>query len=175
MFLGGAGLAETILYCRHKIYPLGLPNGLSHFLAGMAVMFSAIFGLKADFLPARAKPVSISFVRQGELQGIFSVLIVTTLEKLLLGSKTSGARSGNMRFMAIEQRPSAMIHAILTSIIGRVGRHQVDGLHLQQGDTIRIDSDQSSVVLDGEVFHAIKDRPIVLRSTPPVSFLKLAA
>jgi hypothetical protein len=68
-----------------------------------------------------------------------------------------------------------MIHAILTSIIGRVGRHQVDGLHLQQGDTIRIDSDQSSVVLDGEVFHAIKDRPIVLRSTPPVPFLKLAA
>ena len=26
MFLGGAGLAEFILYCRHKIYPLGLPN-----------------------------------------------------------------------------------------------------------------------------------------------------
>jgi diacylglycerol kinase family enzyme len=25
MFLGGAGLAETMLYCRHKIYPLGLP------------------------------------------------------------------------------------------------------------------------------------------------------
>ena len=26
MFLGGAGLSEFILYCRHKIYPLGLPN-----------------------------------------------------------------------------------------------------------------------------------------------------
>src|SRR3569833_187367 len=26
MFLGGAGLAETMLYCRNKIYPLGLPN-----------------------------------------------------------------------------------------------------------------------------------------------------
>jgi len=175
MFLGGAGLAETILYCRHKIYPLGLPNGLSHFLAVVAVMFSAIFGLKADFLPPRAKPVSISFVRKGELQGIFSVLIVTTLEKLLLGSKTGNAARGNMKFMAIEQRPWAMLHAIFTSIIGRVGRHQVDGLHLQQGDTIQIDSDQSSVVLDGEVFHAIKDRPILLRSTPPVPFLKLAA
>src|SRR3546814_15601533 len=29
MFLGGAGLADYILYCRHKIYPLGLSNGLS--------------------------------------------------------------------------------------------------------------------------------------------------
>ena len=27
MFLGGAGLADTMLYCREKIYPLGLPNG----------------------------------------------------------------------------------------------------------------------------------------------------
>ncbi len=175
MFLGGAGLAETILYCRHKIYPLGLPNGLSHFLTAAAVLFSAIFGLKADFLPQRAKPVSISFVRKGELQGIFSVLIVTTLEKLLLGSRTENTKQGNMKFMALEQRPWAMIHAVLTSIIGRVGRHQVDGLHLQQGDVIRIDSDQSSVVLDGEVFEAIKDRPIVLRSTPPVPFLRLAA
>lgn len=175
MFLGGAGLAETILYCRHKIYPLGLPNGLSHFLTAVAVMFSAIFGLKAKFLPERAQPVSISFVRKGELQGIFSVLIVTTLEKLLLGSRTGGAKRGNMKFMALEQRPGAMIHAVLTSIIGRLGTHQVDGLHLQQGDVIRIESDHSSVVLDGEVFEARKNRPIVLRSTPPVPFLKLAA
>ncbi len=33
MFLGGAGLADTILYCRHKIYPLGLPNWLARRLA----------------------------------------------------------------------------------------------------------------------------------------------
>jgi hypothetical protein len=175
MFLGGAGLAETILYCRHKIYPLGLPNGLSHFLAALAVLFSMIFGLKADFLPQRARPVSISFVRNGELQGIFSVLIVTTLEKLLLGGKTGDVRRGNMKFMAIDQRPWAMVHAIFTSIIGRVGRHKVDGLHLQQGDSIRIDSEQSSVVLDGEVFEAKRGHPIVLRSTPPVPFLRLAA
>ena len=175
MFLGGAGLAETILYCRHKIYPLGLPNGLSHFLAGVAVMFSAIFGLKADFLPQRAKPVSISFVRQGELQGIFSVLIVTTLEKLLLGSRTESVRSGNMKFMAIDQRRGAMVRAMLNSITGRLGRHKFDGLHLQQGDSIRIDSEQSSVVLDGEVFEAKFGHPIVLRSTPPVPFLRLAA
>ncbi len=176
MFLGGAGLAETILYCRHKIYPLGLPNGLSHFLAAMAVMFSAIFGLKADFLPARAKPVSISFIRKGELQGIFSVLIVTTLEKLLLGGRTTEMKKrGQMKFMAVDQRPWAMIRVIFESIIGRLGRHAVEGIHIEQGDTIRIDSVKSSVVLDGEVFEANSRAPIVLRSTAPVPFLRLAA
>ena len=36
MFLGGAGLADTMLYCRHKIYPLGLPNSVSHGLTFLA-------------------------------------------------------------------------------------------------------------------------------------------
>jgi hypothetical protein len=44
MFLGGAGLADTILYCRNKVYPLGLPNGVSHVLAGLAVFFSLFSG-----------------------------------------------------------------------------------------------------------------------------------
>jgi Diacylglycerol kinase catalytic domain len=176
MFLGGAGLAETILYCRHKIYPLGLPNGLSHFLTAIAVMFSAIFGLKADFLPQRAKPVSISFIRKGELQGIFSVLIVTTLEKLLLGGQTGPTKQrGLMKFLAVDQRPWAMLKMITASLLGRLGSGPMDGVHFQQGDVIRIDSVKSSVVLDGEVFEANSSRPIVLRSTPPVPFLRLAA
>ncbi|NJM49503.1 MAG: diacylglycerol kinase [Sphingomonadales bacterium] len=176
MFLGGAGLAETILYCRHKIYPLGLPNGFSHFIAAIAVFMSAIFGLRANFLPRRSEPVRISFVRQGELQGIFSVVIVTTLEKLLLGSKTAASqKAGKLKFMAVDQRPWTMFRAIAAAIAGRLGRDKVHGIHIEQGDVIRIDSRRSSVVLDGEVFEASDEKPIILRSTPPVPFLRLAA
>ncbi|WP_373473041.1 diacylglycerol/lipid kinase family protein [Sphingorhabdus lacus] len=175
MFLGGAGLAETILYCRNKIYPLGLPNGLSHFLAAMAVLVSTIFEMKVSFLPARAKPISVSFIRQWELQGIFSVLIVTTLDKLLLGAQAGGARKGLMKFLAVDQRPWSMLKMISASLRGKLGQRTMDGVHFQEGDTIRIDSEKSSVVLDGEVFVASRGSPIVLRSTPPVPFLKLAA
>lgn len=175
MFLGGAGLAETILYCRHKIYPLGLPNGLSHFIAAVAVLFSAMFGLRADFLPARSMPISVSFIRQGELQGIFSVLIVTTLDKLLLGAQAGGARKGLMKFLAVDQSPLSILKMIAASLRGKLGQQKMVGVHFQEGDVIRIDSDRSSVVLDGEVFEASRGSPIVLRSTPPVPFLKLAA
>jgi hypothetical protein len=175
MFLGGAGLAETILYCRHKIYPLGLPNGLSHFIAAVAVLFSAMFGLRANFLPARSMPISVSFIRQGELQGIFSVLIVTTLDKLLLGAQAGGARKGLMKFLAVDQSPLSILKMIAASLRGKLGQHKMVGVHFQEGDVIRIDSDRSSVVLDGEVFEASNGHPIVLRSTPPVPFLKLAA
>jgi hypothetical protein len=176
MFLGGAGLAETILYCRHKIYPLGLPNGLSHFLTAIAVMFSAIVRVKASFLPQRSKPVSITFIRNGELHGTFSVLIVTTLEKLLLGGQAgNNNQRGLMKFLAVDQTPLAMLKMMAASLRGKLGQTNMRGVHFQHGDVIRIDSEQSSVVLDGEVFQAHHGSPIVLRSTPPVPFLKLAA
>jgi len=176
MFLGGAGLAETILYCRHKIYPLGLPNGLSHFLTVIAVLFSAIVSVKASFLPERSKPVSISFIRNGELHGTFSVLIVTTLEKLLLGGQAgSNKQRGLMKFLAVDQKPLAMLKMIAASLRGKLGQTTMRGVHFQHGDVIRIDSEHSNVVLDGEVFQAHRGSPIILRSTPPVPFLKLAA
>jgi len=176
MFLGGAGLAETILYCRHKIYPLGLPNGLSHFLTVIAVLFSAFISVKASFLPERSKPVSISFIRNGELHGTFSVLIVTTLEKLLLGGQAgSNKQRGLMKFLAVDQKPLAMLKMIAASLRGKLGQTTMRGVHFQHGDVIRIDSEHSNVVLDGEVFQAHRGSPIVLRSTAPVPFLKLAA
>jgi hypothetical protein len=176
MFLGGAGLAATILYCRHKIYPLGLPNGLSHFLTVIAVLFSAFISVKASFLPERSKPVSISFIPNGELHGTFSVLIVTTLEKLLLGGQAgSNKQRGLMKFLAVDQKPLAMLKMIAASLRGKLGQTTMRGVHFQHGDVIRIDSEHSNVVLDGEVFQAHRGSPIVLRSTAPVPFLKLAA
>jgi Diacylglycerol kinase catalytic domain len=176
MFLGGAGLADTILYCRHKIYPLGLPNGISHFLTAIAVFVSAIFGLKADFLPPKSNAVRISMMRDGELVGRFSVLVVTTLEKLLMGGHVGGeGTGGRLKLLAVDQRPIAMFRVVWATLVGLLGKKRYTGVHIGQGDMIRIESDASSVVLDGEVFETRHDRPIVLRPTPPVPFLKLAA
>ena len=38
-----------------------------------------------------------------------------------------------------------------------------------------IESDESAVILDGETFRATRGRPITLRSTAPMPFLRLAA
>src|SRR5678816_3257856 len=51
MFLGGAGLADTMIYCRDKIYPLGLPNGISHGLTAFALLAKLFLKMKASFLP----------------------------------------------------------------------------------------------------------------------------
>jgi len=176
MFLGGAGLADTILYCRNKIYPLGLPNGISHFLTAIAVLATLLLGIRTAFLPPAARPLKVSMMRHGQLQGRFSLLIVTTLHKLLLGSSTAGtATSGALQMMVVEQRPLPLLRALFAGIFGRVGRGQMEGVHFERGDEIKIEGERSSVILDGEIFLADAGKPIVLKTTPPVPFLRIAA
>jgi Diacylglycerol kinase catalytic domain len=174
MFLGGAGLADTILYCRHKIYPLGLPNSVSHFIAGLAVFFSLFSGMSGRYLPPKPLPVSVSLRRDGVIAGNFAFLIVTTLEKMVLGTQAS-SKSHGLKFMAVERSAGSLLKAFFVSLRGKLGIEAVSGLHIENGDEIRIESERTSVILDGEEFHAITGRPIVLRSTPPMNFLRLAA
>jgi hypothetical protein len=176
MFLGGAGLADTMLYCRDKIYPLGLPNGIAHVLTAIAFLAKVFFGMKADFLPPDAKPLQLS-VRDNEskLNGRFSVLAVTTLEKMLLVNPFQGHRPGSLKLLAIEHGPSSMLGAIAAHLSGKLGRHKVRGVHFEEADEITIESDNSNVILDGETFHAKFGSPISLRPAQPLSFVKLAA
>ena len=175
MFLGGAALAETMIYCREKIYPLGLPNSLAHVLAAIAGMAKLILKAKASFLPSDTSPLSVSMSRKGQLSGRFSLFMVTTLERLLLSVELGERRQGALKLLAVEERPASVFGAFAASIAGKLGRSRVRGVHFEEADEITIESENSHVILDGETFHAEPGRPIKLRSAQPLSFVKLAA
>jgi Diacylglycerol kinase catalytic domain len=175
MFLGGAGLADTILYCRHRIYPLGLPNVLSHIVAVIMVFLSMIPGLGKYLIP-QSNPVTVTVRRDGAIRGRFAVLIVTTLEKLLFNAKPGdGLQIGRMKMLAVNDDLRSIFGMLRVALFGTLGEKPVRGLHFEQGDSISIEGDQSSVILDGEIFRASFGHPITLHSTAPVPFLKLAA
>ena len=173
MFLGGAGLADTILYCRHKIYPLGLPNGLSHLIAGIATVLTVGLGITSRFLPPVPTPVRVSLNSDAQLNGKFAFLVVTTLEKLVMGGRPIG--DSGLKLMAVDRSGWTLARAAIASLLGKLGKGSIPGVHLENGPTIRIESDRTSVILDGEEFQATKGRPILLSSTAPFSFLRLAA
>lgn len=176
MFLGGAGLAETMIYCREKIYPLGLPNGIAHAITAIAAMAKQVLRIKASFLPPDSKPLSVSLSEQGgSLSGRFSLLAVTTLERLLLSTDIGAHREGTLKLLAIEERPKSVLRAILAKIVGRLGRANVEGVHFKEAREVTIEGESSELILDGESFRAEAGRPIRLRTAEPLSFVKLAA
>ncbi|MCL6684661.1 diacylglycerol/lipid kinase family protein [Sphingomonas alba] len=176
MFLGGAGLAETMLYCRDRIYPLGLPNGIAHALTAIAAFAKMALGIRAAFLPSDPKPLSVSLSgNENRLTGRFSLLAVTTLDKLLLSAELSGRQQGRLRLLAVEGERMTMLRGLLATIGGKVGRTPVRGVHFEEAREINIEGDSSELILDGEIFRAEPGRPINLRTAAPLSFVRLAA
>jgi hypothetical protein len=116
-------------------------------------------------------------MRQGTLEGSFAFLMVTTLQRLLFSGSMPGAEktTGSMQLLVIERSLPALLGAFVAALRGRLGRGVLRGVHLERGEEIRIAGGRSNVILDGELFEANDERPIVLRPTPPVPFLRLAA
>jgi len=175
MFLGGAGLADIMLYCRERVYPLGLPNSISHFITAVAVVLRQVFGLRASFLPPEPRPLSVSVRQEGAITGRFAFLFVTTLEKLLLSSEVAAGGNGPLKFVAVGQNPVSMLRAFGASLVGRLGRTKLDGVHVEEADEIAIEGEASQVILDGETFRAGLGKPIFLRPAQPLSFVRIAA
>ena len=175
MILGGAGLADIMLYCRHRIYPLGLPNSVSHLLTALAVVLRQVFGLRASFLPPEPAELRVAVRQGGEIRGRFALLMVTTLEKLLLSSDIGQRGSGPLKFIAVEQKGFSLLRAFIASLTGKLGRRPLDGVHIEGADEIAIEGEASEVILDGESFRAGLGKPILLRPAQPLAFVKLAA
>lgn len=176
MFLGGAGLADTMLYCRNKIYPLGLPNSLAHGITAIALLVKLLLRIKTGFLPPDAQPLNVSLREKGgRISGRFSLLAVTTLERLLLSSHLGGERRGALKLLAVEERAGSIVRGLFASAMGKLGRNNVRGVHFEHADEIMIEGENSSVILDGEMFRADLGSPIHLQSARPLAFIKLAA
>ena len=176
MFLGGAGLADTMLYCRNKIYPLGLPNSFAHVITAIALLAKMVLRVKSNFLPPDPQPLNVSLREEGDMiSGRFSLLAVTTLEKLLLSGELGGRREGVLKLLAIEEQPMSLIRGFAASLLGKLGRSKVRGVHFEEANEITIEGDSSDVILDGETFRAEVGSPINLKPAAPLSFVKLAA
>jgi hypothetical protein len=175
MFLGGAGLADTMLYCRNKIYPLGLPNGLSHALTAVALLVRMFLRLQASFLPPKPSPMQVSVRRDGRISGRFALLAVTTLEKMLLSGQVKGTGTGRLKLLAVEERPVSLLKVFAASLAGKLGASAMRGVHFEESDEISIEGENTNLILDGEMFSARIGHPIVLKPAQPLSFVRLAA
>ena len=175
MFLGGSALAETMLYCRHKIYPLGLPNSVSHAITALAYIARLVLKMKTSLLPAPATRTDILIPERATISGRFAFLAVTTLNKMLLSQQIGGQGGGPLKVLAIDERASSVLRAMLTGLTGGYKGKKMRGVHFEEVDQVTIEGESTHLILDGETFRTETGRPIHLMPAEPLSFVKLAA
>ncbi|MCW3838421.1 diacylglycerol/lipid kinase family protein [Sphingomonas canadensis] len=173
MFLAAGALEDVILFCRHKIYPLGLPNGVSHTLTVIAGLVSVFTGLSGRFLPPKPTELNVTVGDHAPLKGKFQVLMVTTLRRLVLSGTAPPEREGTLQLLAVERRSWTLIALVFATLIGKLGKWNLRGVHLKMGAEIRIEDERTGVLMDGELFAPTPGKPIVLTPTRPLRFLDL--
>lgn len=176
MFLGGAGMMSSILYCRHRIYPLGLPNNVSHLLAYLMLVWNLVTGSAGAMRPA---PVKVTVKGQNALEGTYFALVVTTLRQLLLGIRSDDLvceadGAGALRLLCVEHRRGPVLRTLWGIIKRSLGRHRPVGLTVARGEEIRIEGERAAVILDGELVEAAPGCALTLRHTAPQRFAAFA-
>jgi hypothetical protein len=155
-----------------------LPNGKTNLIA---------LDLGAEGDPIKALERVLELVESGRLEDHVIERQLISLDSggearpvlgMFLGGAylaDGGGTTGHMKLLATDSNVGAMFRMLGATWRGTLGQKPLDGVHFQQGDEIRIEGERSNVILDGEIFQARHGMPIILTSTQPVPFLRLAA
>jgi hypothetical protein len=173
MFFAAGALADALLYCRHKLYPLKMPNWLAHLLTVIAGLVSVLTNSTSRLLPPIPREASV-MIGGRSLRGRFQVLMVSTLQALVLTGRLAPPRDGNLGLVAMERRRSTVFRSVFAGLLGRAGHKPIEGLHFEAGPEIRLGAELSDAIMDGESFHAAPGHGIQLRTGPSVRFIDLA-
>ena len=171
-FFGGAGVVKGIHWCRENAYAKGMPNAVAH-LAYALKLFLAALGFGGSKHLLVSDPMAINVPGHGRMSGQYAAVISTTLNRLLLGIKPYGKEGvGGLRFAAVEAGGGNFLRAIKGLVTGRFGNKTIGGTHVRQGNEVRVES-TDPVTLDGEIYHPLPGKPVILRGDKSLAFVSL--
>ena len=171
-FFGTAGVVKGISWCRENVYPMGLPNTLAYIVSSFKLL-AAVLGIGKSKSLLISDPMAINVPGRGRMAGQFSAVVTTTLDKLILGIRPySKSGTGGLRFAAVEAGGKNFSRAVKGLFTGAFGRKSIHGTHVRNGDEVRIEG-TDPVTLDGEIYHPVVGKPVILRGDKVFSFVAL--
>lgn len=173
MFFGASGIVSGIEACRAHVYPLKLPDILSHVATTALMMFGVFIQGNSPNSVIHSEPMRINLKGGGIIDGTFFVVMASTLNRLIMGTDPFTSQGmGSIKFTAIEHRRATAVRSIFALLTGRLGKAQIAGVHYRRADVIRIFTEEM-VTLDGEMFTPQLGEPIVLDGSQAMDFVGL--
>ena len=176
MFVGTGAVAEATLFCQQEFNAMGVKGSYAAFatLAG-AVGKSLFSGPAAPGDVTRLDrpfPVSLSSGGHRVTEGDQLLIMATTLETLILGTRPFWNRTeGAIRCTSIPYPVPSVLRWMLPVMYGGDQRRTPPGCHSLTAHTVEISS-RSMFVIDGEFFDAPKDGPLRVETGPVFGFIR---
>jgi hypothetical protein len=165
-FLGAADVVDGILFCRKHIYPMNLPNAVSHALAVSVLLWRSLFTRRdAAVIDARWD------AQTGE-HGQYFFLSAMTLNRLILGLEPQPATgTGGLHYISLKPGLRAILSVIPRLISKKVPAGFRRNVRRAEKLTLRFDG---AYTLDGELYQATKARPVTITAGDTLPFVDLS-
>tara|TARA_Y100000817_G_C16831938_1_gene533947 strand:+ start:381 stop:1301 length:921 start_codon:yes stop_codon:yes gene_type:complete len=166
-FFGAAEVIDGIQLCRRYIYPLKIPNSLSHITTLAILLWRNFFGQLGDS--------SIKITDDNGLieNGRFFAIVVTTLDKLLLGLKLKPEKieslPGPLTYLSLRAGASVSLRAASSLITRHIGPGVGRMVRSSKRLTIKL---SGAYTLDGELYEAQSGEELILDGSKKLRFLQ---
>ena len=165
-FFGAAAIVRGIEYARAHVFPLGLPNFLSHSLTIILILVSLLW-------PWRREAIGLSDGDEAGAPRHYFIIMATSLRRLLLGIKPFeglGLPEDQLHYAAVDYSPGAIWRGLWAILRGRPPVRRIKGVVRDAAEKLRLDLD-GPVTLDGEMFYPEPGEPMWLSLGKPVTFV----
>ncbi len=162
-FFGAADVVDGILFCRRHIYPMNLPNTISHSLAVSVLLWRSLF-TRSDATVIDAQ------WSDGKESGKFFFLGAMTLQKLILGLEPQASGAGGIFYLSLKSGLRAILSAIPRLITKQVPPGYKRNVRKTATLTLAFDG---AYTLDGELYNAKKVTPLVITADDTLRFIDL--
>lgn len=169
MFFGLAGVASGIRWARRRIHPIGLPDGIEN---ALAILMLATSTLVPGHSPLVPQPARILIDGERLIEGRFTVILATTVARLLFGLRLMPHAGEGIQFCAVEPGGMRLLKGLWALIRGRLHRARLPGIHVDRARRIEIET-SGLFVIDGEYYPIARQGRLKLEATPPLAFVSL--
>jgi hypothetical protein len=170
MFFGAGAIISGVRYFHSSVRPRGVRGALGPSLAFIRMLMSLFKGGEHSLLPATPARLHL---KPHAVHAPWLLILVTTLDKLLLGSTPYwGRENAPMHFTAIAHRAPRLLRSLWFLLRGKSSKNMQNdqAYHSHNLDSTVIEG-LTEYLLDGEIFSS--HGHVHLAATSPVRFIVL--
>ena len=174
MFLGGGAIAEATLYCQRAFNRRGIRGGPANAATLAIAVGRTLLGLGGGGEGRFDRPHPMTVKVEGALrhEGDQLAVLVTTLEKLILGARPFWGGGGKgMRVSVFGHPPPRFLLRWLPAVMyGGEERRLPENMHSYTAENLEI-ATPSGFILDGEPLAPPADAPLRISLGPDFTYL----
>ncbi len=173
MFFGAASICRAIDYCHSRIHPWQIGADLASALTLSRLLLSWLLRGRESEVVAGER-IAARFDNGPEETGEMVLALATTLDKLVLGSQPFWNQRGEpLHYTAIAYPPRRLLRSARQVLYGdNAPKLPAEGYQSRGAHRIEL-SFQGPFTLDGQMFEAPREAPLVITAPEAVEFLRL--